>query len=130
MKKFIRLAFLGLAVIVFTGCGAVVDDGGNNGVSINIYDLTYGYSIEGYNDFGQNVTLEYCGSDYRYYRGSEYFEGSFNINGSGIVVNMWDDDGGSYIIDSNTGYLEVGYNYYIYDVSDDITITNILTLSC
>ena len=141
MKKLIKLLILSVAVVFFTGCNGTVDGSGSNNysgwtntgsissASIDISNLTYGYEIQGYNNSGQNVTLQYCNGYYAYYRGSsESFYGYFTI--SGATVNMYDDDGGSYVIDTYGGYIEEGYNYYIYDVSDNITVTDILGISC
>ncbi len=130
MKKLINLLFLSVAVVMFTGCGAVVDDGLNTLSSLDINKLTFGYKIQGYNNSSQDVELIYCNSDYTYYRGSESFYGSFTINGSGVVVNMYDDAGGSYILDTYNGYIEVGSYYTIDYVSDEITVTDILPITC
>ncbi len=43
---------------------------------------------------------------------------------------MYDSDGGSYVIDTDDGYLDVGENYYIYDINTDITVETITPISC
>ncbi len=95
--------------------------------SIDITDLDDGYSLEGYNDNGELVILEYCHGRYNYYRGSDYFYGDFDTNE--LTINMYDNDGGSYIIDTDAGLIDVGVNYYIFDINSDITVDIIAPLN-
>ncbi len=97
-------------------------------LSVNLYDLTYGYAVEGYSSYGEQVSLDYCANGYDLYRGNEHFHGEFNTNG--YTINMYDSDGGSYVIDTDDGYLDVGENYYIYDIDTDITVEAIYPIPC
>lgn len=135
MQKLMNLFLSGVAVVALSGCGGSStsdgeDDngGGNSYVDVHILDLEQGYAISGYNDVSDNVTLEYCYDEYKYYRGSEYFYGTFNIVDT--EIQMYDSDGGSYIIDTPNELLEVDENYYIWDISSDITVESIDLIDC
>lgn len=143
MKKFISLSILVIALFVVSGCGSSSSDSGYTPApvepvdpidpplpdqSVDLLDLGYGYAIEGYSSYGEYVILDYCGSGYDLYRDSEHFYGDFNTDG--YTINMYDSDGGSYVIDTNDGYLDVGVNYYIYDIDTDITVEAITPISC
>jgi len=95
--------------------------------SIDLYNLDDGYAIEGYDEFGDMAILEYCHGTYTYYRGNETFYGDFNTDG--YTINMYDSDGGSYVIDTDTGAIEVGMNYYIFDINSDIDVDAIVPLT-
>jgi hypothetical protein len=41
---------------------------------------------------------------------------------------MYDSDGGSYVIDTENGLIEVGYSYYIFDINNDISVEAIETI--
>jgi len=130
----------GSMVLALNGCGGGSGSGDNGGgdngggdiqppqavTLLNILDLDMGYVIEGTSSYGNDVVLSYCKGKYDYERipGSHY-RGGFNITYNDTTISMLDNDGGSYRIDTGTGYLEVGEYYDIYDVADDITITNI-----
>jgi len=90
-------------------------------------DLDDGYSLEGYSDSGELVILEYCHGTYNYYRDADYFYGDFDT--SGLTINMYDSDGGSYVIDTDDGMINLGVNYYIFDVDSDITVDTIAPLT-
>lgn len=96
--------------------------------SVDILDLNLGYIIEGYSAYGEFVALEYCRDGYDFYRDEEYFFGSFSS--SDFTINMYDSNGGSYVIDTDDGFLHVGGNYYIFDVDTDITVNNIYPKDC
>ena len=127
MKKLIKLLILSVAVVFFTGCGGVTDDTAGS-TSVNIYDLTYGYSIQGTDSNYNSVELVYCGSSYDYYRGSSHFYGYFEIDGSDIVMSDY-TDGGRYRLDSYNGLIEEGYNYYV-NYPYDITVSYITQINC
>jgi len=91
--------------------------------SIELYTLDYGYSIIGHNSDGDLVILDYCNGGYDYFRGAESFFGSFNTDG--YTINMYDSNSGSYVIDTDNGIIEVGYNYYIFDINSDINVEEI-----
>ncbi len=95
---------------------------------VDLLDLSYGYAIEGYSSYGEFVALDYCGYGYDLYRSSEHFYGDFNTDG--YTINMYDSDGGSYILDTADGYIDVGMNYYIYDINTDITVESITAITC
>ena len=124
MKNFI---FSVVGLLILNSCGDMtnLDNQSNQIKSININNLSDGYVIEGQNSKNKSVRLTYCNRNYSYEGGNEYFSGTFNINNSQIIVNMFDAKGGSYIIDTNTGYIDVGNYYYIYDVSDEIAVEGI-----
>ena len=131
MKKLMGLFISGVAVLALSGCTADSSTGGDDEISsVNVFYLEDGYQINGYNDAGQDVTFEYCGNRYDYYRGdNEAFHGRFNIN-ENYTINMYDDsDDGSYIMDTD-GYLRVNSFYDIYDIADQITIESIVEISC
>lgn len=132
--KTLKLFVVLFALLSLIGCDSGDSgDGSNNSNeynSINIDELDYGFSIVGYNSDNESVELIYCSTgNYEYYRGSNSFYGSFNIVGD--EVQMYDNDGGSYIIStSGTGSFEVGEYYYIFDISSDITVNEINEVSC
>ncbi len=151
MKKFISLFILIIALFAVSGCGSSGSSSDNgyapaplpvdpipvdptpidpipSDQSVDLLDLGYGYAIEGYSSYGEYVALDYCGSAYDLYRDSEHFYGEFNTDG--YTINMYDSDGGSYVIDTDDGYLDVGENYYIYDINTDITVETITPISC
>lgn len=135
MKKTIHLLLALFALFAFNACGEVEDelngDTDNSSItSVDILNLDDGYVIDGYNSQDENVRLIYCGTGYDYSRGSLSFSGTFNINSTQIIINMFDSDGGSYIINTGNGYLEVGQNYDIYDVKYDITVKTIFETAC
>jgi hypothetical protein len=94
--------------------------------SVDVYDLDNGYAIEGYNENGDVTIIEYCKGQYTYYRGVESFYGDFNTDG--YTINMFDMDGGSYIVDTDNGLIEVGMNYYIFDINSYIDVDAIVPL--
>ena len=125
-----KFLLLIVSFFILNSCGELDTNGNTNITSLNINDLYLGYTIEGHNVKSQTVRFKYCNKDYTYERGSEYFTGRFNINNSQIIINMFDAKGGSYIWDTSTGEINVGREYYIYDVSDEIIVDGIYKTSC
>ncbi len=135
MKRIMSVIIGGVAVVALSGCGGgggdnpPVSGGGGNNPSVNqdvdILDLDLGFIIDGHNDAGEDVTLEYCNGNYEYYSGSGHWYGHFSI--SGDRINMFDDTstGGSYRIDTLNNYLEVGEWYSIDFQNDEITVEQI-----
>lgn len=141
MNKFMSLALSGVTVIVLSGCGGGSDgdSGGDSGGStgpdtfsaVDVLGLDQGYIIDGYNESGEDVTLEYCNGSYDYYSGSGHWYGHFSINADRI--NMFDDTptGGSYRIDTFNNLIEVGEEYSIDFQNDEIIVEQITEdLSC
>ncbi len=155
MKRLLTLSILVIGLFAFSGCGSSSSDGytpppvveppvtqppvveppidGPDPIpplieSVDILDLYLGYAIEGYSAYGEFVALEYCIDGYDFYRDSEHFFGSFSS--SDFTINMYDSDGGSYVIDTDDGFLHIGENYYIFDVDTDITVDNIYPIDC
>jgi len=151
MNKLISIALMSSSLFIFSGCGGgsdapvydnppvvvppdnvLPDRPVNPDVdvdvidSIDIMDLDNGYSLEGYSDNGELVILEYCHGTYNYYRDSDYFYGDFDTNN--LTINMYDSDGGSYVIDTDDGVIDIGVNYYIFDINSDITVDTIAPL--
>lgn len=146
MKKTTHLLLALFALFALNACGEVEDelnsDTDNSSItkvnedtdnfsitSVDILNLDDGYVIDGYNSQDENVRLIYCGTGYDYSRASLSFSGTFNINSTQSIINMF-DNGGSYIINTGNGYLEVGENYDIYDVKYDITVEAIFETAC
>ncbi len=131
MKRIMSVIIGGVAVVALSGCGGGSGGGNNNPpvnqdiLSVDIVDLDLGFIIDGQNDAGEDVTLEYCNGNYEYYSGSGHWYGHFSI--SGDRINMFDDTptGGSYRIDTLNNYLEVGEWYSIDFQNDEITVDQI-----
>ena len=132
-KRLLGLLVSGSMVLALNGCGGGSGSGDNGGgqspqtfSDVNVLDLEQGFIIDGHNNAGESVTLEYCDDNYKYYSGSGYWYGHFNINGDRI--NMFDDTstGGSYRIDTLNNLLEVG-QYYSIDFQNDEIIVDAIT---
>ncbi len=132
MRKFVNVMVSGIAILSLSACGG--GSGGDSGGSTNppqsynqvdVLDLDIGYIIDGYNEAGQDVSLEYCNGSYDYYSGAGHWYGHYNINGDRI--NMFDDTatGGSYRIDTLNNLFEVGREYSIDFQNDEIIVENI-----
>ena len=121
------LLVISLSVFVLNSCGELANF---DITSTNINDLYQGYTIEGHNTKNNVLRFTYCDAGYTYKRGTEFFAGRFNINNSQVVINMFDAKGGSYIWDTSTGYINVGQEYYIYDVNDEIIVDGIYKSNC
>jgi len=135
MKKLMSMAFAGVALIALNGCGGGGGDdttpiGPESFDSVDVLDLDDGYIIDGVNQAGEDVTLEFCHGEYDYYSGANIHGfGDFNINGD--RVNMFDDDGGSYRIDTFNNLFEVGEEYTIDFQNDEIIVEQITEdISC
>ena len=139
MKKLMSMAFAGVALVALNGCGS---SGGDDNApvepigpitfgAVDVLDLPQGYIIDGYNEAGEDVTLEFCNDDYDYYSGPDHWYGEFFIIDDRI--NMLDETptGGSYRIDTDNYKLEVGEKYYIDFQNDEIIVEQITEdLSC
>ena len=132
MKKVLSVIVGGVAVMALNGCGGGESPSGDNDPDspqtfqgIDIIDLDQGYIIDGHNDAGEDVTLEYCKGNYDYYSGPNHWYGHFSIKDDRI--NMFDDTptGGSYRIDTINNYLEVGQWYSIDFQNDEIIVDQI-----
>ena len=135
MKKLMSVAFAGVALIALNGCGGGSDSSPTIGPatfdSVDVLDLTDGFIIDGYNQGGEDMTLEFCNGDYDYYSGPDRWYGSFSI--SGDRVNMFDETptGGSYRIDTYNNLFEVGVEYPIDFQNDEILVEQITeNLNC
>ncbi len=139
MKKWINLLLAGIVVVGLSGCGEVVEDDGWNDdtsgdydgdggySSVSTYNLEYGYTITGYNEYDSYIELVYCStSRYTYYRNNTVVDtGTFYIsNGS---IQMPTDNGGSHRIDADTLY--TGSTYRIHEV-ESISINSISSSGC
>jgi len=141
MNKIISVLLSGVATIALSGCGGGSDgdSGGDTGggsgpetfLSVDVLGLDQGFIIDGHNESGEDVTLEYCNGSYDYYSGGGHWYGHFNINADRI--NMFDDSpsGGSYRIDTLNNLLEVDREYSIDFQNDEIIVDQITEdLSC
>jgi hypothetical protein len=134
-KKLFGLLLSGSMVLALSGCGG----GGGGGdepqipnteiESININNLYEGYEISGVNNLNEMITLLYCpDGHYEYYRNSESFTGDFNIVYD--EIQMIDDNGGSYVIETGDNYLEVGEVYPCDSLGRDLEINSIVESNC
>ena len=136
MKKLMSLFLSGIAVVALSGCGsssAGVNNGGNPPEiisAVDILDLDLGYRISGINSDDDSIDIEYCGANYDIYVGADYHSGTFDVNDAGDRINMFDDDGGSYRIDTPNGLLELDEDYEIKFVDDYILVESISEISC
>jgi len=146
MKKiFLMIAALLVAMVV-SGCNGVASgdlssngyDNGNGGDyqvdidKVSLYDLYDGYCIQGHQSNGDDVDLGFDdNSDYIYIRyGDGKFSGQFDITNDGYTISLYDDDGGSYRIDTDDGYLHKGVKYNITGIGKNIIIDDILKGEC
>ena len=136
MRRVANIAVTGVVLLSLVGCGGGSDGSANNGggdggsypqsfSSIDVSYLQDGFIIDGYNEAGEEVTLEYCGNRYRYYSGEGYWYGHFSIKEDRI--NMFDETptGGSYRIDTYNYHVEVGIEYSIDFQNDEIIVEQI-----
>ncbi len=136
MKKLLGLLLSGVAIVALSGCGTTDGDGDNGGgnpgviTSVDIYNLEQGYRISGVNVDDDDIDVLYCGNNYDLYTGSDHFTGTFNIGDEGYRINMFDDDGGSYRVDTSNGNLEVDEYYQIKYIDDYIIVESITEISC
>jgi len=132
MKKLIGLFISGVAVLALSGCGG---GGGDDEIlSVDVLDLKKGYQINGYNDDKQDVTLKYCNNTYTYFTDEYKYYGTFSIGDTvteeDARINMFDDDDGSYRVDTEDGYLRVDEKYDILYQGDEIIVESIVEISC
>ena len=123
------MAFAGVALVALNGCGGGSGDTTATGPEsfdrVDVLDLTDGFIIDGYNQAGEDVTLEFCNGEYDYYSGPDHWYGNFSINED--RVNMFDETptGGSYRIDTFNYLFEVGQEYTIDFQNDEIEVEQI-----
>jgi len=152
MKTFTKLT-LGLATALFlSSCGGggsdIFDDSSNNG---NYTDYTDDYNDyndgsnnnSGTNDLSvNNLTgyaivgtdgshIQFCsdGSIYSYFNSRGTHSGSYNVV-YGTKIDFYDNDGGSYSIETYDGSLTIGATYSVDDVGHSITIDYFAYSNC
>ncbi len=146
MKKIFSMIAALAAAMIMSGCNGVVSgdlpsngyDNGSGGEyrvdvdKVYLPDLYDGYCIQGHQSNGHDVDLGFDDkSDYIYIRyGDGKFNGQFDITNSGYSISFYDNDGGSYRIDTDDGYLHKGFKYDISGIGRDIIIDDILRGKC
>ena len=132
MKKIVSLAVAGVAMLALNGCNL----NGVGGVinQLDTQDLYKGYGIAGDGSKGKRVAIEFCGNGYDYYRGGSHIEGgTFNIV-NGVIqlskVDMYPRAGGSYAIETETGYFKRGDGYEVAGVETIDPLDDIYTIPC
>jgi hypothetical protein len=140
MKKIVMGSMLVLSMVLLNGCGGGSSDGGGSGGDgqqppstgyeyIEITNLWEGYEIDGVNNRNENITLLYCrDGHYEYYRNDEEFTGTYNVVGA--EIQMMDDDGGSYVLDTGNALLEVGEIYPCDALGRDLQVNGIFASDC
>jgi len=103
MKSVMKLLMALSMAFFLSACGGGTSDGSDwdggdtTGGGLSVYDVSNGYEFQGTSSYGESVTLYfYSDGTYEYYRGSEYFSGTYYTDSSGVVMS--DYDGGSYIL--------------------------------
>ncbi len=130
MKKLNAILLAGAAVFAMNGCTGGTTSSTSGGTTttttgnyISIYSLD-GYALIDYS----GSRIDFCdGIAYVYdnYNGTHY--GDYGISGESI--NFYDNDGGSYRIDSDGGYIYEGYSYSVVGV-ETITVDAIGYANC
>ena len=141
MKKIVVGSILVLSMVLVNGCGGGSSDGdgsaGGGGEQpsrseyeyIEITNLWEGYEIDGVNNRNEKITLFYCRDGYyEYYRNNEEFSGSYNVVGA--EIQMIDDKGGSYVLETGNALLEVGEIYPCDALSRDLQVNAIFASDC
>lgn len=132
MKKIVSLAVAGVAMLALSGCN-LTDIGGVIN-KLDIQDLRKGYGIAGSGSKGKRVVIEFCGNGYDYYRGGSHIEGgTFNIVNGTIQlskVDMYPRAGGSYAIETDTGYFVRGDAYQVAGVETIDPLDDIYSIPC
>ncbi len=141
MKKIITGSMLVLSMILLNGCGGGSSDGAGSPDGggqqppsseyeyIEISNLWDGYEIDGVNNRNENITLFYCSDGhYEYYRNNEKFTGSYNVVDD--EIQMMDDKGGSYVLETGNALLEVGEIYPCDSLGRDLQIDSIFASDC
>ena len=136
MRKIIGLVIGIVAMAALSGCSGTGQ--GSDGVvsldKVDITELDYGYEILGDGSSGKEVSIEFCDGRYVYRRDGAFIEeGDVNIVDGRIElskIDMLPDNGGSYAIETDTGYLQVGDDYEIAGVEWLEPLTAILKIDC
>ncbi len=140
MKKIVMGSMLVLSMVLLNGCGGGSSDGSGSGGGgqqppsteyeyIEITNLWEGYEIDGVNNRDEDVTLFYCSDGhYEYYRNNEKFTGSYNVVDD--EIQMMDDDGGSYVLETGNALLEVGEIYPCDALGRDLQVNGIFASDC
>jgi hypothetical protein len=135
MKKIVTGSMLVCSMILLNGCGggSSTEDGGQPLDSayeyIEINNLWEGYEIEGISSRNEDIVLFYCrDGHYEYYRNNEKFTGSYIIVDD--EIQMIDDKGGSYVIETGNTLLEVGEIYPCDSLGRDLQVSGIFASDC
>ncbi len=133
-------SMLVLSMVLLNGCGGGSSDGSGSGGGgqqppsteyeyIEITNLWEGYEIDGVNNRDEDVTLFYCSDGhYEYYRNNEKFTGSYNVVDD--EIQMMDDDGGSYVLETGNALLEIGEIYPCDALGRDLQVNGIFASDC
>jgi len=136
MKKFSALVLAGFAVFALNGCtggttdgttddGYIDNGGGTTGGSLSLYDLN-GMAIVDYD----GSSIDFCnGYAYVYDNYNGEHTGEYYLSNGDYTISFLDDAGGSYRIDTNSGYLYEGSTYSIAGV-ETFTIDSIESANC
>jgi len=136
-KRLLGLLVSGSMVLALNGCGGGSGSGDNGGGGqqpsnierIDIDNLSEGYEINGVNNRDESIRLLYCSDGhYEYYRNNEYFEGTYNIKYD--EIQMSDNNGGSYVIETGDYTLELGEVYPCDSLGRDLEINSIYEANC
>jgi hypothetical protein len=134
MKKIIGLAIAGVAMMALSGCNTTGSTPGASVTKIDIENLEKGYEILGDGSKGKQVSIEFCYGRYTYRRNGQFVQkGDVNIVNGKIQlskIDMLPDAGGSYAIETDTGYLRVGDAYEIAGVEWIDPLTAISKINC
>jgi hypothetical protein len=99
------------------------------GTSIYADNLYNGYRIDGTSSYGESVSLYfYSDGTYEYYRGSEYFYGSYTVDSSGILMRDYTDGGSYYLYSDSYGQFSEGGTYSCPGLGRELYISSIQTL--
>ncbi len=147
MKKILLMIVVSVVAMIMSGCSGAYGGASTDGYDdssrdtggyqvdthkVSLADLYDGYCIQGHQSNGKDVDLGFDdSSDYIYIRyGDTKFNGQFDITNAGYTISFYDDDGGSYRIDTDDGYLHKGERYTITGINRDIIIDDILKGKC
>jgi hypothetical protein len=132
MKKFLNIFLMIFIVLSLSSCGGGDGDSFddnynnssydndsydndnynyNNNESVHLSELSDGYTISGVSSQGEDVDIYfYSDGSYEYDRGNDSFYGRYSIVDT--EVQFKDDDGGSYVLDSENYIFETNKNYH------------------